>query len=105
MAEAAAMPNSSGCAAADTAMSSSNAAVTGNDIPDIQSQDGSTASGENQDADLDDSVPASPITVNTMQQLLKRPFADVLKEITATLQVISAYSCRTNMQVMYRTEQ
>lgn len=46
--------------------------------------------GVEQDTEADESVPASPITVNTMQQLLKRPFADVLKEITATMQVSSA---------------
>lgn len=46
--------------------------------------------GVEQDTEADEYVPASPITVNTMQQLLKRPFADVLKEITATMQVSAA---------------
>jgi hypothetical protein len=59
-------------------------------VTEIQVQHSSEATDELQDANMDESVPASPITVNTMQQLLKRPFAEVLKEITATLQVCPA---------------
>lgn len=56
-------------------------------VPDIVITKNYDEGTEQEDEDMANSVPASPITVSTMQQLLKRPFAEVLKEITATLQV------------------
>lgn len=50
-------------------------------------QKGEAEHGPGQQGAEEESSPASPITVNTMAQLLKRPFGDVLKEIAANLQV------------------
>eukprot|EP00882_Tetradesmus_deserticola_P013794 GHRQ01014650.1.p1 GENE.GHRQ01014650.1~~GHRQ01014650.1.p1 ORF type:complete len:265 (+),score=83.45 GHRQ01014650.1:224-1018(+) len=60
-----------------------------NGLPDILTYSTSDGVAHEKDENLEETVPASPITVSTMQQLLKRPFADVLKEITATLQMKS----------------
>jgi hypothetical protein len=65
-------------------------AASKSEMPELEVQNSTGALGNQQEGEADDSVPASPITVNTMQQLLKRPFADVLKEITATMQVCHA---------------
>lgn len=72
------------------AASSCDAAAPRSQIPELAVGISNKAQiGVEQDTEADESVPASPITVNTMQQLLKRPFADVLKEITTTMQLKS----------------
>jgi hypothetical protein len=84
MEEQAASLGSSGL---EVAVCSSESAAVRSEVPNINLQHYTGAMENEVDVETGDSAPASPITVNTMQQLLKRPFPDVLKEITATMQV------------------